>query len=251
MWNSYKAGKTNECELTYANAVMCKKFLDKIFDDGFSLSHDDYIRVRNPTLIMSKTKGVYHGEEFQMVDVGGQLHFQQEWTSTLRQFKGDCAVIFVVSLADFDREDSKGSRFQSCLETWITLLKSEVMKKIPVFLLLNKKDLFHKKLDKIPLSTCKLLKDFPGKVSDESSTSYYARCTNAVLHIFEKSYQSQSHGEDFCYELPSYITCATDAQMVEAVVSKIVSSLNKGSVMEMFEDSGKSIVDSFIHKHPK
>ncbi len=235
MWKSYNAGKTNENELAYANAVMCLKFLDKIFDDGFSLSHDDFIRVRNPTLIMSKTKGIYHGEEFQMVDVGGQLHFQQEWSSTVRQFKGNCAVIFVVSLADYDREDSKGSRFESCLETWITLLNNEVMKKIPVFLLLNKEDLFHKKLAKIPLSTCPLLKHFPAKASDESATAYYARCTNAVLHIFDKSYQSQSHGADFCCELPSYTTCATDMKMVEAVVSKIILSLNKGSAMEMFE----------------
>jgi GTPase SAR1 family protein len=251
VWNSYSAGKTNENELAFANAVMCLQFLDKIFDDDFSLSHDDFIRVRNPTLIMSKTKGFYNGEHFQMVDVGGQLHFRQEWSSTVSQFKGDCAVIFVVSLADYDREDAKGSRFESCLETWITLLNNEAMKKIPVFLLLNKVDLFYKKLETIPLTTCPLLKDFPVKAKDESSTAYYARCTNAVLHIFDKSYRSQSHGADFCYELPSYTTCATDIKMVEAVVSKIISSLNKGSVMEMFEDSEKSIIDSFIHKHPK
>ncbi len=241
MWKSYNAGKTNENESAYANAVMCLQFLDKIFDDGFSLSHDDFIRVRNPTLIMSKTKGTYHGEEFQMVDVGGQLHFRQEWSSTVSQFNGDCAVIFVVSLADYDREDAKGSRFESCLETWITLLNNEVMKKIPVILLLNKEDLFYKKLEQIPLSTCPLLKYVPAKASDESATAYYARCTNAVLRIFDKSYASQIHGADFCYELPWYTTCATDVKMVEAVVAKIVSSLNKGSAMEMFENRGNTI----------
>ncbi len=240
VWKSYNTGKTNENELAYANAIMCLTFLDKIFDDGFSLSHDDFIRVRNPTLIMSKTKGIYHGEEFQLVDVGGQLHFREEWISTLSQFKGNCAVIFVISLADYDREDAKRSRFESCLETWIKLLNNEVMKKIPVFLLLNKEDLFYKKLEQIPLSTCPLLKHFRAKASDESATAYYARCTNAVLQIFNKSYRSQSHGADFCYELPSYTTCATDMKMVEAVVAKIVSSLNKASTMEMFEDSGSN-----------
>ncbi len=134
VWKAYNAGKTIENELVYANALMCLKFLDKIFDDGFSLSHDDFIRVRNPTLIMNKTKGIYHGEEFQMVDVGGQLHFQQEWSSTVSEFKGGgCAVIFIVSLADFDREDSKGSRFESCLETWITLLNNEVSYSLVLF----------------------------------------------------------------------------------------------------------------------
>jgi GTPase SAR1 family protein len=239
VWKSYNAGKSSENELAYANAVMCLKFLDKIFDDGFSLSHDDFVRVRNPTLIMSKTKGIYHGEKFQLVDVGGQLHFREEWISALSQFKGNCAVIFVISLADYDREDSKwsGNRFKSCLDTWIRLLNNVVMKKIPVFLLLNKEDLFHKKLEQIPLSTCPLLKHFRAKAGDESATAYYARCTNAVLQIFNKSYCSQSHGADFCYELPSYTTCATDMKMVEAVISKIVSSLNKASAMEMFEDS--------------
>ncbi len=245
VWKSYNAGKTNENELTYANAVMCLKFLDKIFDDDFSLSHDDYIRVRNPTLIMSKTKGIYNGENFQMVDVGGQMHFREEWTSTVSQFKGDCAVIFVVSLADYDREDSKVSRFESCLETWITLLNNEVVKKIPVFLLLNKEDLFFKKLETIPLSTCPLLKGFPAKANDESSTAYYTRCTNGVLRIFDKSYQSQSHGADFCYELPSYTTCATDMKMVKAIVSKIILSLNKGSAMEMFEDKADNVRNHF------
>ena len=61
------------------------------------------------------------------------------------------SIIFITSLSEFDQtleEDSEMNRTMESLSLFRNVLKIEVLKKIPIILFLNKKDLFDDKMNK-------------------------------------------------------------------------------------------------------
>jgi hypothetical protein len=70
-------GQNLENHLAFQTADLCLRHLDCMFETGFELNNDDMVRVRNPTTMMAKTIGCHNGEEFELIDVGGQKHFHQ------------------------------------------------------------------------------------------------------------------------------------------------------------------------------
>jgi len=92
-----------EKEWVYANARMCIGYLDRIFNDGFEMSHEEILRIREPTLDMTRTLLRHKNRNIEMVDIGGQLHLRQEWSSVIRTMPQDMpnVILFVVSLPDY------------------------------------------------------------------------------------------------------------------------------------------------------
>jgi hypothetical protein len=54
--------KLLENHLAFLTADLCLKHVESLFDSGFQLDREDFIRVRNPTTIMCKTVGIHNGE---------------------------------------------------------------------------------------------------------------------------------------------------------------------------------------------
>ena len=66
-------------------------------------------------------------------------------------FDDVASIIFITSLSEFDQtleEDGETNRTMESLQLFRNVLKIEVLKKIPIILFLNKKDLFEEKMNK-------------------------------------------------------------------------------------------------------
>jgi hypothetical protein len=118
---------------------MCLRHVDHVFTQGFSLPRDeDYLLIRNPTRTMEKHIGMHNGEKFELIDIGGQAHFQCEWNSAVAgQTSKTRCILYVVSLIDYSLNESRSglgstvNRFDRSLETWRQLLRNESMAGVP------------------------------------------------------------------------------------------------------------------------
>eukprot|EP00954_Amorphochlora_amoebiformis_P026580 1380206-Amorphochlora_amoeboformis.AAC.1 len=143
---------------------------------------------------------------YEVVDVGGQRNERKKW---IRMFSDVKAIIFLVNLAGYDQvlfEDKDRNRMAEALEVFgqITGWKDEskrsvqkknvihgvdVFKNVPIYLLLNKKDIFEVMIKKNPLS--KTFPDFKGgSKSDEAlnfiKQKFKAKCpTSRDVTIFD------------------------------------------------------------------
>ena len=63
--------------LSSFTSELCLKDLDRILVSGFHLDIEDFLLIENPTTMMSKSTEYLNGENFELVDVGGQKHFHQ------------------------------------------------------------------------------------------------------------------------------------------------------------------------------
>lgn len=89
---------------------------------------------------------------FQVVDVGGQRNERKKWIHCFDDVK---AILFVESLAGYNQvlfEDSSKNRMLESLELFSTVVSNPLFVNIPIYLFLNKKDLFETMLQDVPLS---------------------------------------------------------------------------------------------------
>jgi guanine nucleotide-binding protein G(i) subunit alpha len=99
---------------------------------------------------------------FSIVDVGGQRSERRKW---IHCFEAVTAIIFFASLSEYDQklsEEETTNRMSEALKLFkdIANYKSFVEKEVAIILFLNKKDLFEKKLQKVPLNV--YFKDYTG-----------------------------------------------------------------------------------------
>ncbi len=126
---------SSEDMLKIEGAEICLHHLDHVFTQGFTLPNDeDYLKIRNPTTHMEKHAGMYNGEKFELIDVGGQTHFQDEWGLIIAGVRSETScILYVVSLLDYSWNESRLglestiNRFDRSLETWRQLLNNEAI----------------------------------------------------------------------------------------------------------------------------
>jgi len=151
-----------------------------------------------------------------MVDVGGQRSERKKW---LHCFGSVTAVIFLTAINEFDmvlEEDSKTNRLVESLKLWKALTSSQFFKTTPFILFLNKSDLFHDKIKKIPLS--EVFEDYeafanglPGNLSEfDKGWKYVA-----------KQYQNHFSGSIFY----PHVTCAIDTKNCQKVFDAVRETL--------------------------
>lgn len=86
--------------------------------------------------------------KFQVVDVGGQRNERKKWMHCFDDVK---CILFVVNLAGYNQvlfEDSTKNRMKESLELFQDVANRPIFKDTPLFLFLNKKDLFEKQIEK-------------------------------------------------------------------------------------------------------
>lgn len=99
--------------------------------------------------------------KYQLVDVGGQRSERRKWMHCFDDVK---AIIFLEGLSSYHQvlfEDSSVNRMHESLQLFGDVVKNPIFEGTPIFLFLNKKDLFEDMIKKTSLKTC--FDDFEGE----------------------------------------------------------------------------------------
>ena len=97
-------------------------------------------------------KFLVNKQEFSVLDVGGQRNERKKW---IHCFDGVTGIVFVVAINEYDQvlfEDKNTSRVSEALTVFETLLKNTLFFDTPIVLLMNKNDIFEKKVIEKPFS---------------------------------------------------------------------------------------------------
>jgi len=91
--------------------------------------------------------------DFEVVDVGGQRNERKKW---MHCFDDVRAVLFIVNLAGYDQvlfEDNSKNRMVEELELFQKVTHNKIFETTPIFLFLNKKDLFEVMIQKVDMKS--------------------------------------------------------------------------------------------------
>ena len=136
----------------------------RIADAYYEPTEEDCVmtRVRTTGIVVTQINETPY--TYQVVDVGGQRSERRKWIHAFDDVKG---VIFLDGLAGYNQvlfEDSSVNRMHESLNLFREIVKNPIFKKIPIFVFLNKKDLFEEMIPKYPLSKC--FPEFQGPPGD-------------------------------------------------------------------------------------
>jgi GTPase SAR1 family protein len=90
---------------------------------------------------------------YKVIDVGGQRSERKKW---MHQFDDVKCILFLASLAEYSQvcyEDSNKNRMDESLELMEQIAHKKIFASTPIYVLLNKKDLFETVFRTTPLST--------------------------------------------------------------------------------------------------
>jgi len=120
--------------------------------EGFKPSEEHIVMARARTTGIIITEIEREELLWRIVDVGGQRSERKKW---IRCFDDVKAIVFVVNLAGYNSvlfEDPTKNRMKEEIELFGETVSNPVFKHTPIFLFLNKKDLFEEVIRKHPLS---------------------------------------------------------------------------------------------------
>lgn len=222
LWNDQGIKTTYDKRANFQLVDSAKYFferLDKISQANYLPDMEDVLQLRVRTTGI--TENVFHvdGNEFRMVDVGGQRNERRKW---IHCFENITAIIFVAAISEYDQvlfEDEDKNRIEEAIELFEEICNSEWFVDTSMLLFLNKRDLFQLKIDEVPLTVCPLFADYTGSGYDEG-----------VEYIRGKFLEKNANPED--KEIYVHVTCATDTGNVEAVFDGVKDIIIKGSLRD-------------------
>ena len=128
--------------------------IERIGDIEHYLPTDkDILYSRHRTFGLSEWQFEVYNESFKIYDVGGMQKERRKW---IHCFENVAAVIFVASLSSYDElmmEDDTNCMVDS-LELFQAVCNNKYLDECSIILILNKNDLFLKKIQTVPLSVC-------------------------------------------------------------------------------------------------
>lgn len=128
--------------------------VQRIVAEDYVPSEEDMVMTRIRTTGISVTEFQEGPVQYRVVDVGGQRSERRKWIHVFDDVK---ALLFVVSLAGYDQvmfEDPTQNRMHEQLALFAQVVNNPIFKTTPIFVFLNKKDLFEQMMQKTPLSKC-------------------------------------------------------------------------------------------------
>ncbi|CAM9528289.1 unnamed protein product, partial [Laminaria digitata] len=126
----------------------------RLADPDMELTEEDMIMTRTRTTGIIVTEFSDKPYTYSLVDVGGQRSERRKWMHCFDDVK---AVIFLVGLSGYHQvlfEDSSVNRMQESLALFTEVAGNPVFEKTPMFVFLNKKDLFEEMIATKSLSKC-------------------------------------------------------------------------------------------------
>ena len=115
---------------------------ERYVSDGFVPTEEDIVMARKRTTGVVVTELDYGGVHWSCVDVGGQRSERRKWLNCFDNVK---AIIYVVNLAGYCKvlfEDKAVNRMHESLNLFEATMSNPLFASTPVFVFLNKKDLF-------------------------------------------------------------------------------------------------------------
>ncbi|XXQ40016.1 G-protein alpha subunit [Plasmodiophora brassicae] len=147
--------------------------VERFIESDFVPTEEDCVMARVRTTGMVMTEFDQPNQEskhewdktihWRVIDVGGQRNERKKWIHFFDDVK---AILFVVNLAGYNMvlfEDDQQNRMMEELELFRQVVNNPVFATTPIFLFLNKKDLFEQKIRKVGLEKC-----FPDYKGDNS-----------------------------------------------------------------------------------
>ena len=146
-----------------------------------------------------------------MTDVGGLKSRRRKWVD---HFSCCTAIFFVASLPDYMRpSERKASRpaLRESLGVFQDVCNERALRRVPIILMLNKRDIFERILEATPLSSC--FKSYDGGSSVKAGLAH-------IMHRFEKVHHKARTSEG--YEFVVHVTVATDTEGVRNMLRLVV-----------------------------
>lgn len=128
--------------------------LHRFMEDGYQPTEEDIIMARVRTTGIAQTELDEGNVHFRVVDVGGQRNERKKWIHCFDDVK---ALLFVVNLAGYDQvmfEDPTQNRMKESLNLFGQICNNPVFSSTPIFLCLNKKDIFEQMIQSTSLEKC-------------------------------------------------------------------------------------------------
>ena len=135
-------------------------------------------------------------EIYEIFDTGGQKNERRFW---VHFFDNTAAIIFVANLSGYNGllwEDNRNNRMREDIGLFRGIVNLPAFKETPIILVLNKVDLFRKKIAEDPIKN--YFKDYRGDNSEQDG-----------IRFFEKKFCDQRRGEIVNKTIYVHITCAT------------------------------------------
>ena len=179
-------------------------FLDsaqRIAAEDYVPTDEDVIKSRIRTIGVNEIKLKINDKKIKLVDVGGQQCERAKWKNV---FNNVNAIIFVVSLADFDQtmfEDQNERRTTDSIQLFKQTISNDLFKRIPIYLILNKQDEFERKIKTEPGAAEAFKASYPsfnGNVND----------TQQVIKFIQDQYISQADQREPGAEIKPFVTTA-------------------------------------------
>ncbi len=187
---------------------------------------EDVLRVRKETSAVEEEEYWIEHALFQVVDVGGQRTERRKWVG---HFDGVSAVVFVVSLAEYDQtleEDSSVNRLIESLEVFSEVANSRWFDRSALVLMLNKKDVFAQKIATVDLRS-EGDKGAPARFLDYTGGCNQAKALEYILGRFTEIVAAASPDR----QLHHHVTCATDTKALKAVIKAVKEEIVREMMM--------------------
>merc|ERR1712176_1525829 len=186
--------------------------LSRIARSDYVPTRQDIINVRfRSTGILEKSLTI-DNLHFNIFDLGGQKSERRKW---IKCFGGVDAVVFVVSLSCYNEvmfEDGSTTKMDDAMQLFGDTLNHKEFTNTPIILLLNKTDLFAKKIKDLPITIDPLFCDFDGNNAQD-----FGQTTAFIQKMFE-SVNSRLSDERILYV---HLTCAMDNKNVRNVFESV------------------------------
>jgi len=126
----------------------------RLAEEDYDPTEEDMImtRVRTTGIVITEFEDGPH--RYNIVDVGGQRSERRKWIHCFDDVK---AIIFLVGLSGYNQvlfEDNAQNRMLESLELFSDVVRNPIFSETPIYVFLNKKDLFEQLIEKNSLKKC-------------------------------------------------------------------------------------------------
>lgn len=200
----------------------------RIADKDFEPTEEDMImtRVRTTGIVVSEV--LEKPYSYQIVDVGGQRSERRKWIHCFDDVK---AIIYLASLSGYNQvlfEDCAQNIMHESITLFEDVVKNPIFKDTPMFLFLNKKDLFEVAIKKHPLTMC-----FPDYTGEDGEMA-------PALDFIKKKFEETLHKHTPLKTLHTHVIAARVRLDMKLAFGEVKDTLKKLNAQNPRKSTGLS-----------